>query len=585
MILQALSSYYERLRKDPDEDVPEPGFSKEKIHFELVLSPDGKLRQVNNIQVPTPKGKKLIPNIMSVPEPDKTRRGLNIAANFAWDNTGYALGADSQDKPERLRAKFTAFLTLAHEVGDSVNDVGMRAVLAFLDAWNPEDAPQLDHWDELAGQNVVFRIDGETQRVHESTAVRAAWLSRQNTSEAEGEAICLISGERGPVARLHPPIKGVYGQKNIGPLVGLNDNAYWSYGREQSFNAPTSERAAFAYATALNHLLAGSRQKVQVGNATGIFWSEKPSQAETLFSAFLDIKEESEDAHDTDLIQRLHELLEAVRDGKEPPLWGDEPKTPFYIMGLSPNAARLSVRFWHVSTVAAMAERLGQHFLDLKIEKAFPKNPSFPSLWQLLIEIAPLRKTENIPSTLGGELMRAVITGSAYPQSLLTRVIGRIRAEQDVSYLKAALIKACFNRSSRLANKKEDVTVALDPTCENIGYLLGRLFAVLEKAQQDALPGINATIKDRFFGAASATPRAVFPRLVRLAQHHISKAEYGHVADRLLAKVSEKIDACGVGFPAHLNLENQGMFALGYYHQRNDNYRKNEDKLDPIKEN
>jgi len=573
MILQALASYYDRLLDDTDEDVPEPGFSREKIHFELVLSPEGELRAVNNIQVPAAKGKKLVPRPLKVPEPVKRTSG--VAANFLWDNTGYVLGADAKGNPDRAREQFEAFRTLAHEVGDDLDDPGMRAVLAFLDAWNPEDAAMLAHWDELAGQNVVFRLDGETRYVHDSPAVSAAWLRSKGDAAAGNAGLCLISCESTPIARLHPSIKGVRGAQSSGAaLVSFNLDAFTSYGKDQNYNAPVGERAAFAYTTALNHLLAGTGQKIQVGDATTVFWTEKPTQAEAMYAAYLDYKDESEAAHDTVLLQRLASLVEAVRDGAPPPLWGDEPDTPFYVLGLSPNAARLSVRFWHVSTVAEMAGRLGRHFADLTIEKAHPKNPSFPSPWQLLVEVAPQRKTENIPPTLGGELMRAIITDVSYPKSLTARIIARIRAEQEVTYLRAAMLKACCNRSLRLAKQKEDVTVALDPDSTNIGYRLGRLFAVLEKAQQDALPGINATIKDRFFGAASATPQSVFPRLIRLAQHHMAKAEYGYASDNRIAEIMEGLPATSL--PAHLDLDGQAMFALGYYHQRNALYRKKE---------
>jgi len=608
MILQALASYYDRLLQDPDEDVPDPGFSNEKIHFVLVLAPDGTLRQVSNVQEPALKGKKLVPRILKVPGPVKRTAG--VAANFVWDNTGYVLGVDAKDNPKRAREQFDAFSALAHMIGDDVDDPGLRAVLAFLDAWRPEDAPSLDHWGELAGQNVVFRLAGEAQYVHERPAVRKAWLRHLGQAEKAGESMCLVTGNRGPAARLHPSVKGVRGAQSSGAaLVSFNLDAFTSFGKEQNFNSPVSEYAAFAYSTALNHMLArDSGQKAQlgetaeatrqaaygdkkaprrrtlmVGDATTLFWTEKPTMAETDFLAALDFKAESDSAedqaHDAALLQRLEALVQAVRDGKAPPLWGDAPDTHFYVLGLSPNAARLAVRFWLVSNVAEMAERLGKHFADLEIEKAHPKNQSFPSLWQLLIEVAAQRKSENIPPTLGGELMRAVITGTAYPRSLVARIIARIRADQEVTYLRAALLKAYYSRALRLHRNfnnvsESEVIVSLNSDSTNVGYRLGRLFAVLEKAQQDALPGINATIKDRFYGAASATPRSVFPRLIRLAQHHIAKAEYGYSSDNRIAEIMEGLPA--ESLPAHLDLDGQAMFALGYYHQRNAFYVKKE---------
>jgi len=614
MILQALASYYDRLLRDPDVDVAEPGFSTEKIHYEILLGPSGELRATGNIQVSPEKGKKLLPRPLKVPAPVKRTAG--VAANFLWDNTGYVLGADAKGKPERAREQFAAFRSLAHAVGDDLDDDGMRAVLAFLDAWNPDEAATIPGWEDMAGLNVVFRLDGELGYVHNRPAVREAWLHYVEAKTDSGDAVCLVTKKLSPAARLHPSIKGVRGAQSSGAaLVSFNLDAFTSYGKEQNYNAPVSERAAFAYTTALNHMLArGSDQKKQlggtaeavrhaaygdrppprrrvlmVGDATTVFWTESPTQAEIDFGEFFDNPEPDDEAHDGGVLQRLRALVEAVAAGKEPPLWdGDNADTPFYILGLSPNAARLSVRYWYPSTVEVMMRRLGQHFTDLRIEKAYSKNPEFPSLWQLLVEAAALRKTENIPPTLGGELMRAVITGSPYPKSLYTRVIARIRADQEVSYLRAALLKACLTRAKRLEKSADntlqtEVTVSLDPNNTNTGYLLGRLFAVLEQAQQEAIKGINATIKDRFYGAASATPRSVFPRLLHMAQHHISKSDYGYVSDILVAKITERMTA-GQGFPAHLSLSDQGMFALGYYHQRNDNYRTNEQKIEPVKE-
>lgn len=584
MILTAAAGLYERLLDDAEQEVPRPGFSRQKIHGEILLLKDGQVL-LQNIQVP--KGKKLVPKELSVPEGVKRTSG--VAANFLWDKTDYVLGA-SVDKSGALLLRpkqLEAFKTKLHEISGAIDDPAMRAVLAFLDGWAPEQAAGLPGWEELAGLNLVFRLDGEAQYVHNRPAVREAWLCHMQQSCSDTRSMCLITGQPSPIARLHPAIKGVRGAQSSGAsLVSFNLDAFTSYAKDQNFNAPVGEQAAFAYTTALNHLLAAdSHQKVHVGDTTMVFWTEKPTKTEGMFAGWLEGKaEESADAQDRNLVGELGRYLNALRQGRKPAGLEDEIDTPFYILGLSPNAARISVRYWIVSTVGEIALNLGRHFADLHIERQYERQLEYPGIWHLMLEVAAQHKSENIPPLLEGQLMRAVLTDCAYPQSLLSRVIGRIRAEQDVSYLKAALIKAILNRKSRLKGKEEVLSVALDPTCDNIGYLLGRLFAVLEKAQQDALPGINATIKDRFFGAASATPRAVFPRLIKLAQHHISKAEYGHVADRLLAKVAEKIDACGTGFPAHLPLQDQGMFALGYYHQRNDNYRKDEAKLDPIKE-
>ena len=304
---------------------------------------------------------------------------------------------------------------------------------------------------------------------------------------------------------------------------------------------------------------------MQIGDTTTVFWTERESPVEGFMGIILN---PAEDAGDT-LNIRL--FLEAVRDGKKPADIGD-PDVKFYILGLSPNAARISVRFWHVSTVGDIVEKIGQHFKDLSIIKRFDSDSEFPSLWQIMRETAVRRDPNNIHPLLAGAIMRAVLTGTNYPQTLLTAILSRIRAEQDINYLRAAIIKACLIRHYRINNISKEVGMSLDRETTNVAYRLGRLFAVLEKAQLDAAAPakLNTTIKDRFYGAASATPSTVFPQLLRLAQHHIQKAEFGRHNDRMIEEIMQDVKE----FPAHLVLDEQGMFAIGYYHQRQAFYSK-----------
>ncbi len=584
MILQALDAYYQRLADDPSENVPRQGYSREKIHFALIIGQDGTLLDVHDLR--ERQGKKVMPREMAVPAAAK--RTVGVSPNFLWDNTGYVLGADAKGKPERARDCFLAFRELVRKA-PADGDTGIAAVLAFLDNWNPDDAPQAVStflpWDEVAGWNVVFRLDGDMGYVHDRPAARTAWEALRGQSADAEQGFCLVTGRLASIARLHPAIKGVRGAQSSGAaLVSFNLDAFTSYGKEQNHNAPVSEAATFGYTTALNHLLrAGSNRRVQIGDATTVFWSERPHVLEDLLGLFLDKgpapaaaddapdeagHADGQTADDGGLARRVRLVLEAVREGRMPPELGDT-DVRFYVLGLAPNAARLSVRFFEVSTTGKIAARVGSHFRDIQTERRHPRDPEFPSMWQLLIELAPLRKSDNIPPTLSGALMRAILGGRPYPRSLLAAIIGRIRADHEVSYLRAALLKGYFTRAPKGDNTWE-VGVTLDPASTDIGYRLGRLFAILEKAQQDALPGINATIRDRFYGAASATPRAVFPRLIHLAQFHISKADYGYVSDKRLGEVMEGLN----DFPAHLTMDQQGRFALGYYHQRNALWRK-----------
>ena len=565
MILQALNQYYERLKDDPQTDIPLLGFGNQKIHFALVLNQDGELVQVKDIR-DKPKNKP-VPISLILPQIGK-KRASGIEPNFMWDNTGYVLGRDEGGKDDRT-FHFEAFKKLHHNIGDDLTDVGIKAVLKFLDSWNPANAPTLEHWKEMEkGANLIFQLDGERMYIHDHPEVQEVW--RRYCAELVSEVIatCLVSGKITPIARLHPAIKGVQGAQSTGAgIVSFNLDAFLSYEKKQNFNAPVGESAAFAYTTALNHLLRfESRQKIRIGDATTVFWTERASPIEGFMGVILNPRDDAADLADVRI------FLEAARDGKQLP-GIDDPDLQFFILGLSPNASRLSVRFWHASTVGDISSRIGQHFRDLAIVRS-ERDKEFPGMWQLLKETAVQGKTDNIPPLLAGSLIRSILTGAAYPQSLLSVLIGRIRADQTINYMRTAMIKACLSRKYRIHNITKEVSMSLDRESTNIAYRLGRLFAVLEKAQKDAIPGANTTIKDRYYGSASATPSVVFPQLLRLAQHHLQKAEYGGWTDKVIEEIMQGIEK----FPAHLSLDDQGMFAIGYYHQRQAFYTKSENQ-------
>ena len=563
MILPALNDYYDRLKNKDGVDIPVLGFSSQKIHFALLLNRDGEMLQVLDLREADKK--RLVPKQMAVPE--AVIKSVNIAANFLWDNAGYVLGADNKGNPERTQKTFEAFKKLHHDIGEGVDDEGMKAVLRFIDSWNPENAPELEYWEELAaGANLVFQLDGEFGYIHDRPKVKDAWMKHYSAKSSEVIATCLVCGEKKPISRLHPKIKGVRGSQSTGAaVVSFNLDAFLSYGKKQNFNAPIGEDTAFNYTTALNYLLrSDSRQKIQIGDAATVFWTERESPVEGFLGLILNPQDESGD------LKEVRSFLKAVREGKELPEEMGDAHMKFYILGLSPNASRLSVRFWHVSTVDDIRRKIGQHFKDLAIIRNYDSDPEFPGIWRLLRETAVLRKTENISPVLAGSIVRSIMTGAAYPQSLMTAIISRIRADQEINYLRAAMIKACLVRKHRINGISKEVTMALDKESTNIAYRLGRLFAVLEKAQKDAIPGANTTIKDRYYSSASTTPSIVFPQLIRLSQHHIQKAGYGYVADKMIEEIMQGIQ----GFPAHLSLDDQGLFAIGYYHQRKDFFTK-----------
>ena len=570
MIIQALNEYYERLKDDRDSNIPLFGFSREKIYFVLVLDKSGKFVAVNDLR--EKNNKKLVPKQIIVPVGSK--KSVNIQPNFLWGNTGYVLGADKKKHKDKNRPQkmFKAFKDFQHLLGDNVDDEAMRAVLKFLDYWNPAKVVDLEYWEEMAGMNVVFQLDGKRRYIHEHSSIQEKWLEYCREKQSEYKAFCLASGQKRPIARLHPSIKGVKNAQPSGAsIVSFNLTSFCSYDREQSFNAPISEDITFNYTTALNNLLQfNSRQRVQIGDTTTVFWAEGKTPIENFLRDILDPHDNQTD------LGNLRIFLEAVREGKMPKEIEDAKNMKFYILGLSPNASRISVRFWYVSTVEDISRKIGQHFKDLKITKSYETDPEYPGMWHLLREIAVLGKTKSISPLLAGALMRSIITGVNYPLGILTAVLTRIRADQKINYLRTALIKAYLVKSNRNRNQeeKEVIGMALDKEKKDIGYRLGRLFAILEKAQKDAVPGANTTIKDRFYGSASATPAVVFPQLMRLAQHHIQKSDFGVSIDKQIEEVVQDI----MKFPSHLSLEEQGMFAVGYYHQKQYFYKKTEKK-------
>jgi CRISPR-associated protein Csd1 len=570
MILQALKGYYER-EKD---NLPPFGYQEGKIHFELVLNLDGKLLQVNDLRPLDDKGKQRPFRSMKIPSLLEAK-GNGIKANFAWETAGYVLGAADKGKKERIQECHNKFKELHHSLGDEMELPAMQAFLKFLDACDPQQAPEMINacatgdldWEEVAGNNLVFRLEGERIWLHDYPEVQRAWAEQLPKQMDSASGFCLVSGEEEEIAKLHLFIKGVAGGRESGKaFISFNKESFRSYGKDQNFNSPISVDAAFEYATALNSLLGSYDRKVRIGDATTVFWTAEPSEAEGIFAATLGGVEEDD--------LKVNEYLTAVSTGHQPKNLRLD--VPFYVLGLSPNSARIAVRFWYASTVGEIGERLGQHFKDLAIERQFDNEPKYPGMWRLLTRTATLEKTDNISPVLAGEFTRAILSGGDYPASLLSAVVSRIRAEHRIDYLRAALIKACLVRRHRLNDKPLEVTMSLNKENTTPAYLLGRLFAVLEKTQEEALPGLNATIRDRYIGSASATPRSVFPRLLSMVQHHISKAEYGWSRQKDIEGIVEGLNE----FPAHLTLEDQGVFFLGYYHQRNDFFKKHnkEDK-------
>lgn len=559
MIFPSLIALYDRLA--PAGKVPPFGFSEEDIGFAITIDREGRLiGQPEDLRIKTNPNSyayrtSFVPYSNSV---NVRSSGAAEVPNFMVDKPDYIFGISGTTEKKVHRKSFE---TLIQKVCGNTNDAGVVAVKHFIQRWRPLDAIHLDNWKEMCGPNgkwVAFRLEGERGFIHERPAVRDLW-SAHVAARAYPEGVCFVDGRR-------RPIQGQYAQFKFGSgasLVSFNEKAYESYGKNRGANAPIGVAAEFKSAAALKYLLRSKTQRLRIADATTVFWTERESAVETFMGQVLNPSQTSAD----DLPVR--KFLEAVRAGRMPSAIADDAALRFYILGLSLNKARLAVRFWHVCSVDDMLRRLQTHFHQLAMVRGSERDMPFPGVWHLLNETA--RETKDISPLLGGALTRAILTGGRYPQNLFQGVMGRIRAEQarktntgqslpNVTYLRASILKAVLQR-----NHQKEVPMSLDPERREVAYLLGRLFAALEKAQLDALGKINATIKDRFFSAASATPAAVFPRLLRLSQHHIEKSDYGHVSERRIADIMEHIDR----FPNHLGLEDQGLFAIAYYQQKN----------------
>lgn len=558
MILQALKEYYDRKAADPDSGIAPPGWEGKELPFLIVLDAAGKPVGIDDMR--EGEGRKKRAKTFLVPQ--AVKRTVGIAANLLWDNPEYALGVSLKGKPERVAEQHLAFCGRVAELADG-KDAGFVSLRAFLASPDKENLLQaFSAWAEIraTGPFLSFRLAGCSEPVFRSPAAIAAATPCATVGAAS--AICLITGEQDEPERLHAAIKGVRNANSTGAnIVGFNLEAFRSFGKEQGDNAPVGKRASFAYTTALNTLLGkDSRQKIQVGDATTVFWAATDDTFETLVSDFFEEPPKDKPDRLTDAVRSLYKSADTGVSAFD----GDD--TRFYVLGLAPNAARIAVRFWKVGTVAEMAARFRQHFDDTDIIHG-PNEHPYLALWRLLVGTAALGKSENIPPNLAGDTMRAILEGLPYPATLLQAAVRRNRAEQNVSHARAALIKACINRDARFKHKQEEeLTVSLDSANTNIGYRLGRLFAALERIQKRASPGVSATIRDRYYGAASGTPATVFGTLMRLKNHHLAKLENAGERinlERLLGEIMAGID----DFPAHLPIADQGRFAIGYYHQ------------------
>lgn len=571
MMLQALKEYYDRKAADSDSDIAPPGWEWKEIPYILVLNNDGHPTDIQSTVEGTGKNKKTRRFLV----PQSVKRTVGISAYLCWDNLEYAIGVDLKDNPRRTVQLHEAFKNRVLELGN-IQDDGITALKNFLALSDKiKQLEKFDEWENLkkSGAFLVFKLAGTKGIITDTPVVKKAVDRLSQVSSGDSIGTCLITGEEDEIERLHAAIKGVWGGNTSGgTIIGFNLDSFCSYAKKQGDNAPVGKKAASAFATALNTMLAkGSKNRMQVGDASTVAWASKETDFEGWFiSAFSESPKDKPD-EGVNAVRSIYKSIESGAfhlDTSE-----DGNQTRFYVLGLAPNAARISIRFWIVDTVEAIAQRIKQHFDDLRIVHS-DKQTEYLSLFRLLVSTAAQGKSENIPPNLGGETMRAILEGLPYPATLLNAAIRRICAERDVSYPRAAIIKAYLNRFYKQQPQFKEITMSLDKDNPNPGYRLGRLFAVLERIQEEALPGLNATIRDRFYAAASGTPASVFSNLMRLKNHHLSKLENTGRRINLERLLGEIIDGIEKEFPPHLSLHDQGRFAIGYYHQRQDFFKK-----------
>lgn len=578
MILQALVKHYETLAEQGK--VSRQAWCRAKVTYALDIDTDGNLLGIISLKQEEERGKKTVwvPQMVEVPE--MAARSSGVSANFLCDNSKYLLGIDNDGSGKRVLECFQAAREKHESVLEEVQSEAAVAVKHFFKNWDPMKAKEhpelLEKWEDItAGGNLVFYVG--TMYAHEDPDIRNAW---EKSLQAEGsgtQEICLVTGKRAEISRIHTVIRGVQGAQSSGAaLVSFNAPSFESYGKEQSFNAPVGKYAMFAYTTALNYLLSQRKYIFMLGDTTILFWAEDGEEIyQDLFMGSMEPTEDNQEV--------LRGIFSNLQEGRGIDVDGIQvnPEQKFYILGLAPNAARLSVRFFYQNHFGTILSNIKKHYEQMEIVRPNWDKIEFPGVWRVLFETVNQKSKEKKPQpNMAASVFESVLSGKKYPESLYSNVMIRIRAEQGrITRGRAAIIKACLIRNHGKQWTEEGSFVGLNEQCKDVAYVLGREFAVLEAIQEDANPGINATIKDRYFNSACAAPASVFPILLKLKNSHIRKLETGRriFYEKMLTGLQGMIEVENdqpAAFPRRLSLEEQGMFILGYYHQVQKRFEK-----------
>ena len=577
MILQALVNHYENLEKQGKVD--QEGWCKAKVSYAVNLSRDGEILGILSLKIEEERGKKKVWVPRQIKVPEMVTRSSGVSANFLCDNSKYILGIDAEGSNQRVRDCFEAakkkHLSLLREIEGEMAE----AVRRFFETWDPEKASECaeikERWEDITdGGNLIFCMG--INYAQDDTFIQKAWENARNKSSEDGQTgICLVTGKEAEISRIHKTIKGVPGAQSSGAaLVSFNAPAFESYEKEQSYNAPVGKYAEFAYTTALNYLLNQREYTFQLGDSMIVFWSE--SAEEEYQAAFFGAADPKPDNQ-----EEIKGIFDNLKTGM-PVSIGNftlDPDQRFYILSLAPNAARLSVRFFYQDSFGNILKNLSAHYERMSIVKPSWESREYMGVRDMLSETVNQNSKDKTPvPNMAAFVLQAILSGARYPASLYTDVLIRIRAEQgNVTWGRAGIIKAYLIRN---ANWKEGENyMGLNEESRETAYVLGRLFSVLESIQMDANPGIKATIRDRYFNSACATPASIFPVLIKLKNSHMKKLERDKGGakvyyEKLLTELMGKLDE----YPKRLSLEEQGKFILGYYHQVQKKYEKKEEK-------
>lgn len=573
MILQALYDYYER-----KQEIHSPaGYEKEEIDFVIIVDKNGKFLDLQNKR----ENKRGKPYFV----PKAVIRTAATKPNLLWDKIEYITGISKDEKKTKQAKNYNnAFVEKIKTLPDSIKeDIGVKAILSFYETNQISELVKYQNWEECLKVSgwMTFQLDGDNELIANSEVVRKfqekEFLSGKYEEDAAKnlkEGVCLITGEKKIIKRLNTELRLPGSDKNVKIVAFQKNSGFDSYGKEQAYNAPVSIKAEAAYSTALKHLINSATNKKIIADTTVLFWAEKKTEEnspEEVLAWVIALQKTDEDNPDKG-VNVIESFINSIFTGRRPV----DKTNRFYVLGLSPNAARISVRFWKTPSVEEFGMNIKKHFDDFEIIHG-PKEVKYLSLYQILSATALGYKMENVPPNLAGAVIESIIDGTQYPTTLIHQCIRRIRAEQNVNRTRAAILKAYLNRFNKIHKQKEkEITMGLDPTNKNAAYRIGRLFAALERIQERANPGLNTTIRDRFYGSASSSPVSVFPRLLSLKNSHLKKLTGGEKIfyEKLIGDIMCEISS----FPANLSLPEQAHFAVGYYHQRQDFYSKKSEK-------